>query len=234
MLKVQIADGNDEFRMSLEERLGADFLVRSTASGKQTMDTLCSFQPDILVLDVMLPGQDGISLLRQMDTLKFKPMTLAITCLLNDYVVGSLNRLGVSYIMMKPCDMYAVTARVRDFADYLTGHDRGHCGRTAGDMLDNLGVSRAHKGYRCLEFAIPAFAEDSGQSVTKELYVAVAKDCDGQPKQVERAMRSAILAAWEKRDDRVWSGYFLPDAHGRIPRPTNRHFISRLAELLGK
>lgn len=233
MLKVLIADGNDEFRMSLEGLLGTEFAVRTAASGKQTLDALHSFQPDILILDVMLPGQDGIALLQEARMARNRPMVLAITCLLSEYVVSSLNRIGVSYVLVRPCELNAVVLRVRDFADFLkTGERSG--GRTVAQMMNHLGLSQSHKGYRYLEHAVPALAEDFSQSITKELYVSVAKTTGGQPKQVERAMRSAIAAAWEKRDNQIWSAYFQPDAHGRIPKPTNKHFISRLAEMLDK
>ena len=67
---------------------------------------------------------------------------------------------------------------------------------------------------------------DPGQSVTKELYPAVAALCGGTAVQVERSMRSAIAAAWVRGDEQLWQMYFP----GEAERPTNTSFISRLAD----
>jgi hypothetical protein len=47
---------------------------------------------------------------------------------------------------------------------------------------------------------------------------------------VERNIRSAIDAAWSKRDENVWRLYFTPDSQGKMDKPTNAAFISRLAD----
>ena len=75
-------------------------------------------------------------------------------------------------------------------------------------------------------------AKDPAQSVTKELYPAVGALCNADADNVERSCRSAIVSAWNNRDDQLWQLYFAADGSGMLKRPTNATFISRLADTL--
>ena len=66
MLKLLIADGTEEFRLALAEQLAGSFVIRCCHQGKQALEMIDSFRPDVLVLDLMLPELDGISLLQQL------------------------------------------------------------------------------------------------------------------------------------------------------------------------
>ena len=80
--------------------------------------------------------------------------------------------------------------------------------------------------------AILILAQDPEQTVTKELYPAVAARCGCASINVERAIRSAIESAWKKRDERVWQQYFPPAGDGACRRPTNAEFLNRIADCL--
>jgi two-component system response regulator (stage 0 sporulation protein A) len=146
----------------------------------------------------------------------------------------ALDRLGVGYLMVKPCDVNATLARIRDLSqrnaspNLLTTDLRS----TVSNILIRLSMPTKLRGYGCSREAILCMMKDPAMSVTKELYPKVAKLCEGNTAQVERAIRGAIQAAWENRDDLVWGQYFLPGTDGVIPRPTNAEFISRIADCL--
>jgi two-component system response regulator (stage 0 sporulation protein A) len=75
-------------------------------------------------------------------------------------------------------------------------------------------------------------AAEPDLAITKELYPEVAAVCGGDWKHVERTIRSAITAAWKKRDEEVWQQYFPPEPDGTFRKPTNGDFITRMAEAL--
>ncbi|MBO4938113.1 MAG: sporulation initiation factor Spo0A C-terminal domain-containing protein [Oscillospiraceae bacterium] len=99
----------------------------------------------------------------------------------------------------------------------------------ARQMLRELQFAVHRAGYRHLCIAIPLFALDDAQSLSKELYPRVA-EYYSYPNwhAVEHSIRVVILDAWERRDPEVWAGYF-PDE--RKP-PSNKQFIATLAERL--
>lgn len=234
MLKLLIADGTEEFRLALADVLRGVYYVRTCREGNEALELLKSFCPDILVLDMMLPGLDGISLLQTAAASGFRPMVLATTRFANDYILESVDKLGVGYLMVKPCDVKATVSRIADLSQRLhqpiisQPDPRTH----VSNLLLSLGIPTKLRGYGYLREAILLFAADPGQSITKELYPTVGILCESSAMHVERSIRSAIHTAWEHRDDRIWKLYFQPSADGSIPRPTNASFISRLADSL--
>lgn len=232
--KLLIADETEEFPAALAQALQGNFRVRICTDGKEALELLRSYGPDVLVLDLMLPGLDGISLLQNAVASGFCPMVLATSKFINDYVLESVSRLGVAYVVRKPCDIRAIAARVTDLSQKL--HPASFRAAQPQTNISNtllaLSIPPKRKGYQYLREAIPLMAANPMQSVTKELYPAVAKLCHCDSSNVERSIRTAICSAWTHRDDRIWRLYFPPDASGTIPRPTNATFISRLADIL--
>ena len=234
MQKILIADGTEEFPMALAQMLQGEYHIRITCEGNQTLEVLRSYQPDILVLDLMLPGLDGISLLQAVEELGLKPMVLAMTRFVSPYVMEAMDRFGVGYLMIKPCDVNATLARIRDLS-------RRHSSpalpapdirTTVSNVLLHLGMPTKLRGYGCVREAILCMMREPDMSVTKELYPMVAQLCDGNTAQVERAIRGAILAAWTAGDQKQWCRYFITGQNGQVPKPTNAEFISRIADCL--
>lgn len=233
-LKLLIADGTEDFRLALADALRGAYQVRQCADGCRAKELLASFRPDVLVVDVMLPGLDGISLLQWAAESEIRPMVLATTRLQSDYVMDALDRFGVGYAMMKPCDVRATVARIGDLSTRIhpPAVARPEPASTLPILLRTLNVPTKSRGYTYLREAVPLWMKDPTQSITKELYPAVAARCGCDKSHVERSIRSAIDVAWRNRDESIWRMYFQPDSSGRIPRPTNGDFISRLAQCL--
>jgi two-component system response regulator (stage 0 sporulation protein A) len=234
MQKILIADATEEFPGALCEHLRGKFLIRTCCEGNKALDLLSSSRPDILVLDLMLPGLDGISILQAADELGLHPMVLATSRFISPYVMDAMDRYGVGYLMVKPCDVVATVARIRDLSQKLNAPGRAmpDLRSTVSNILIRLGMPTKLRGYCCTREAILCQMRDPGMSVTKELYPAVAQLCDGSTAQVERAIRGAIFAAWSNRDEHVWQRFFLPGQDGIISRPTNAEFVSRIADCL--
>lgn len=232
--KLLIADGGEEFRRALKEMLQGAYLVRTCRDGKEALELLRSFKPDVLVLDLMLPELDGISLLQSAIQDNTAPVVLATSRFINDYVLEAAEKLGMGYLVHKPCDLRATAARIVDLtrcrhaAPTCQPDPRYH----VSNLLLSLGVPPKRSGYRYLREAIPIMARHPDLPVTKELYPAVGALCQSDSSNVERSIRSVINTAWERRDERIWQLYFPPDATGHIPRPTNAAFILRLADCL--
>lgn len=234
MLKLLIADTGEEFRQALAENLQGTYIVRASRDGKRTLEVMREFQPDILVLDLMMPGLDGISLLQEAAEEGMQPMVLATTSFFNDYVLQSVERLGVGYVMVKPCDIKATVMRIADLTEHIAAPvlTQPDPRTVVTNLLLSLSVPTKLKGFACLREAILEAMRDPGQPVTKELYPAVAKRCDGNAVQVEHLIRSAILAGWKRRDEKIWRLYFRPNQAGELERPTNAAFISCIANRL--
>lgn len=232
MLKLLIADAGEEFRLALAEQVGGAYRIRICQEGTEALDMMLAFKPDLVVLDMMLPGLDGISILEEAARVGLRPVVLATTKMATDYVVEAAARLGVGYMMVKPCDVKATAARLQDLTAHLEPMTvaRPEPRTVVSNILLALGISTKLRGYAYLREAILETVNRPGQSVTKELYPVVGKICGATKIQVERSIRSAISKAWDHRDEALWRMYFQRLPEDVMERPTNAVFITCIAD----
>jgi two-component system response regulator (stage 0 sporulation protein A) len=234
--KLLIAEGSEELAAALGELFRGSCQVRLCSDGDSARQLLGLFQPDVLVLDLMLPGYDGLSLLQWLRDQPMRPQVLAVSRFFSDYVVEQTQALGVRYVMRKPCAVSALASQISGLLNYEAAQEpvrREH----PADLHNHfaaLGIRGRHHGSTYLHHAVPLYAADPLQSVTKVLYPEVAKRCGCKASHVERDIRNAILSAWKKRDENIWRLYFPADGTGTVKRPTNSEFIARMAQCLDK
>ncbi len=229
MRKLLIADCNEDYRAALAAALQEQYQVLCCRSGTEALSLLLQERPDILVLDLMLPELDGLTLLERISANDIRPMVLAATPIFSDYVNGCAQRLGIEYLVRKPCDIGAIAARIRDLSRRLKSpKPRTDPVSYVTGLLLSLDISTKHNGFAYLRESILLMAKDPSQSVTKILYPEVARICGCHKDNVERSIRTALDKAWEKHDVNQWHKYFPNAEH----RPSNAVFISRLAEAL--
>lgn len=230
MPRLLIADSSDELRQILFDNLIHSYQVKACADGAQALNLARSFLPDIVLLDLMLPGLDGITLLQQMRSEGLCPAVLTTSFFYNSYITGALQRLEVDYMLLKPCNWQAIAERIADICATRQPAQMPQLemGTAISSVLLAMGFATRKDGFRFLQAAIPLFMADPGQSITKELYVAVGDLYNKSSTQVERSIRSAIEAAWQTGNRSLWQQHFGAPG-GQIPRPTNSDFISRIA-----
>lgn len=234
MQTLLIADWSETFAARLVEPLRSSYHIRVCHDGLTALEQLREKKPDVMILDLLLPELDGISLLHAAAAEDLVPHVLGLTRFASSYVLESAERLGVTYLMMKPCEPEAICARLKD----LTKHNKPDpvvqpdTRATVSNVLLALRIPTKLRGYVCAREAILYLMRSPGMSVTKELYPAVAALCDGTPAQVERAIRGAIQAGWAQGAEEAWEQFFKRRADGMIHRPSNAEFLSRIADFL--
>lgn len=230
--KILIAETSAEFAECLCDHLGDGYALRVCHNGLLVKELLEEFRPDVLVMDLALPGLDGISLLQQICPLSIRPRILVTTCFMSPYVEAVIAGFRVDMVMLKPCRVEILAERILDLAedDEPQLQMRLKPRSTVANMLLDLNIPSKRRGFAYLELGIRLYLENPGQALTKTIYPDVAKEFYTQPEAVERAVRQVIHESWDRRNDKMWRLYFCPGKEGRIPRPTNAEFISRLAE----
>ena len=86
---VLIADSSEEFCTALAaalQRADGFQVVGTAGDGEQAIRLINERKPQVLVLDLMLSKQDGISVLKAISNLDRKPVTLATSAFVTDYV----------------------------------------------------------------------------------------------------------------------------------------------------
>lgn len=102
--RIVIADDHAILRESLALLLGTqpDFQVEGTASnGQEALDMVQSHHPDVLVLDLFMPGFDGFEVLRTLDRNGNRVATVVLTASESDTDYAQVVRLGARGLVMK-------------------------------------------------------------------------------------------------------------------------------------
>lgn len=234
MHKVLIADASEQWRELLEQALEKDYLVRSGTDGRRTLELAQELRPDVLVIDLLLSGVDGLTILKKLDELGIRPRTIVTGKYFSNFITAALERYQVDDLIMKPCTVAAVTDRV---AQVLAQEEKApvleqdpYDAITA--MLVELGAPTSQQGFRFLRSGIMLLMEDPAQQLTKSLYPAIAAEFGTNKENVEKGLRTTVTTAWTKRRDNVWRAYFPPAPNGQIPRPTAGQFMVRLTDVL--
>ncbi len=226
-IKLQIIDSSETLCSAIGRLLPDTFEIDFSADGYGAASRICSFRPDILVLSAALPGNDGLRVLQTVQSAGVHPMVLLITPLVSDYVVEQAAELKIGYIMCKPCDVRAVADCIFRFMEKIT-KEKDPVQTYVRSYLLELNFRTNLCGYRYLMTAICLLLNNSGQSLTKELYPAVAKLHQGSWQQIERGIRLSIADAWENREGDSWALYY-PHHKGK---PSNSAFLARSVECL--
>ena len=239
---IIIADNTEEFCTGLTGALqrSEGFRVLGTANdGEQAVRMVTERKPDILVLDMMLAKKDGIGVLKAISTMEHRPVVLATSGFITDYVASAAANLGVQYLMLKPCDMRALVERleeIRGGKQKLAPMPR-HTGKPniesmVTGIIHEIGVPAHIKGYQFLRDAILFTMQDPEyiNAVTKRLYPEIAMRNGTTASRVERAIRHAIEVAWDRGDVDTLNSYFGYTIHNLRGKPTNSEFIAMIAD----
>jgi two-component system cell cycle response regulator len=114
--RVLLVDDIETNRKLLEARLAQDYyLVSQAASGPEALERARRDQPDIILLDVMMPGMDGYEVCRR---LKDDPLTRHIPVVFTSALDERIDRLkglelGADDFLTKPVDTLQLFARLR-------------------------------------------------------------------------------------------------------------------------
>ncbi len=241
---VIIADNSEEFCTNLTaalQRAGGFHVMGTANDGEQAIRMVTERKPSILVLDLMLAKQDGLSVLKAISAMERRPVTLATSRFVTDYVASAAANLGVRYLMLKPCDMTALVERLEEIRGGETQR-LSTTRRTSATSIESMVTSIIHeigvpahiKGYQYLREAIIIAVNDMDviNAITKVLYPQVAKTFQTTPSRVERAIRHAIEVAWDRGDLDTLQRFFGYTVSNTKGKPTNSEFIALIADKL--
>jgi CheY-like chemotaxis protein len=91
------------------------FIVKICSSGQEALKELPVFAPDVILLDVMMPGMDGpttLKALRELGVAKNTPV-IFMTAKVQPQEVAQYKALGALDVIAKPFDPMTLSASVR-------------------------------------------------------------------------------------------------------------------------
>jgi len=183
--RVLVVDDDDEVRVLVARSLGADgFDVDQARDAAAARAVMARTPPDLVVLDVMMPAEDGLELLTQLRLSSDVPV-LMLTGRgdEHDRILGL--KLGADDYLVKPFSPGELSARITSILRRTRGRDKGGT-LTFGDLV----IDRTSREVRVDGALVPTTAKEF------DLLAFLA----GSPRQV--FSRDQILEhVWESSSD---------------------------------
>ena len=236
-IKIMLTDANEDARDMLRDALeqtGRFVVTASTGNGSEVLALIEETQPDILVLDYLLPGLDGLAILKQMKK-EDRPQILMTSTFVNQSTAAEAGMLGAAMFLCKPYNETAMIDHLLHLAEKAEESSQDHAPgleELVTSIIHEVGVPAHIKGYQYVREAIMLTVEDMDviNSVTKVLYPEVARKYHTTPSRVERAIRHAIEVAWDRGDLETLQKFFGYTVSNTKGKPTNSEFIAMISD----
>ena len=121
-IKVLIADDNHEFSHTLSSYINSQEdmeIVAMARDGNEAVELVNKTEPDVVLLDVIMPHLDGLGVLEKINEMKNrKPTCIMLSAVGQDKVTQKSIALGAEYYVVKPFDIELLIQRIRDIEFY--------------------------------------------------------------------------------------------------------------------
>ncbi|PAV29115.1 sporulation transcription factor Spo0A [Virgibacillus profundi] len=250
-ISVCLADDNKELIQLMGEYFDEQDdieVIGTTYNGRDCVSMVEELEPDVLVLDIIMPHVDGLAVLNSLKgmDLKKKPNVIMLTAFGQEEVMKKAVDLGASYFILKPFDLDNLAEQIRQVqgsgsmfssdSHKATKKERKKQDLEASitNIIHEIGVPAHIKGYMYLREAITMVYNDIELlgSITKVLYPDIAKKFKTTASRVERAIRHAIEVAWSRGNIDSISALFGYTISVSKAKPTNSEFIAMVADRL--
>ena len=254
-LNVAIADDNERIVELLDRIVSSDEelnVVGKAGNGEELYDIIKAKEPDVVLLDIIMPKVDGLTVMERVNedkNMKKRPAFIVITAVGQEKITEDAFALGANYYILKPFDNDMVISRIKHVRNNCSEKNFQEVRRVNAyeskaeyiernletdvtEIIHEIGVPAHIKGYQYLRDAIIMSVGDMDMlnSITKILYPTIAKKHQTTPSRVERAIRHAIEVAWSRGKMDTIEELFGYTVSGGKGKPTNSEFIALIAD----
>lgn len=180
-------------------------------NGQDALRDIRNMHPDAVLFDLVLPGMDGISLLRKVNEWTDPPVMVCCTRFYSDIALEALRDFGAAYVMFKPVELQALhpaiqscvhlhqkMKRIQHHSNLDKAADQARGGRIRNYIV-SLGVPSKLIGCSYLTEAVRLALSDLSltRNLSKGLYLEISRSMNSSPTRIERCIRNAISAAYQ-------------------------------------
>lgn len=262
-VNVVIVDDNPMILNTLDEVISSEAglsVIGRADNGKDAIDMIKDTQPDVVLLDLVMPQMDGITVvenIKKKTSMLKNPAFIILSAVGGEQMTEEAFQAGTNYFLMKPFDKDILVNKIRrigkrpvrpvpgkvleaplkaatpeEAAMNREEYMKEHLETDITKMLHELGIPAHIKGYQYLRDAISMVVRDREmmEAVTKILYPEIAKKNYTSSSRVERAIRHAIEVAWGRGSLEVIDELFGYTISTGKGKPTNSEFIALIAD----
>lgn len=262
-VNVVIVDDNPMILNTLDEVISSEAglsVIGRADNGKDAIDMIKDTQPDVVLLDLVMPQMDGITVvenIKKKTSMLKNPAFIILSAVGGEQMTEEAFQAGANYFLMKPFDKDILVNKIRrigkrpvrpvpgkvleaplkaatpeEAAMNREEYMKEHLETDITKMLHELGIPAHIKGYQYLRDAISMVVRDREmmEAVTKILYPEIAKKNYTSSSRVERAIRHAIEVAWGRGSLEVIDELFGYTISTGKGKSTNSEFIALIAD----
>lgn len=247
-LRVLLAEDMRNSQSGLERVMKCESTIEFlgvSRDGPETVECVRAMQVDLLLLDLVLSGYDGLEVMREINKMELvKPPTIIlVTALSSELIINEAAKLGAVHVLLKPSDAKYLLRRsleIYDTANNISVQIGGHLIPISEiqlmiiNSLRDVGMPPNLLGYKYLRSAImEAIAQQEMlHGITTMLYPKVAEIHGSTPMKIERSIRHAIEATWNRSTIESLHNTFGYTVSTSTGRPTNSEFIARMTDII--
>ena len=197
-------------------------------------------KPKILIMDLVLVGYDGLSVISKIRQMKLSVKIIVTSALMSEEVVAKVMSSGADYFMAKPINFSVLIERLNGLDEKTEiklkePHENFHemsVEEKISRIFINVGIPPHIKGYSFLrEGVLMAINEpEIINNITKKLYPSIGEKYQTTASKVERAIRHAIEVAWNSGRIESINSILGVRAYIGAEKPTNGEFIALIAD----
>ena len=242
-IKVLLIDDNNLFVDMVKQYFSSHAVIEVSdvaGDGKTGLNLLENRDYDLVLLDLIMPGMDGIKVLEEGIKKGINARIIVLTSYSSPEVIRKVSGLGIKYFMLKPFELSDLEEKIIEYSN-----DEVYSKKTIDlyysdlqlsitKLLHELGVPSHIKGYTFIKEGINLLYNDPSlsSSITKELYPIIAKKYDTTASRVERAIRHAIEVSWNRANLDLMEEIFGYSIDIDKAKATNSLYIITLADKL--
>ncbi len=243
--KVLIIDDNKNLIMMIKEYFKSNPNIKITLEANDGNEGIRLIEKkqdeyDLILLDLIMPGKDGVSILEYMNENKIDKKVIVLTSYNTQDIIRRVAEMGVNYFMLKPFELSDLENKINTV---MTGTVYGgesidlfhnNLQISITKTLHELGVPSHIKGYQYIREGITLVYQNPEivGGITKELYPEIAKKFNTTVSRVERAIRHAIEVSWNRGNWQLMEDIFGHSVDIDKAKPTNSEFIVTIADKL--
>ena len=115
VIRVLLADDNKAVRTVLADMLeisGNITVIGQAANGEKAVDLCVELQPDVILMDLIMPGVDGVEATRRIHQISPETPVIALSALGGDGTAAMLE-VGAVEAIQKNADVHAILDAIR-------------------------------------------------------------------------------------------------------------------------
>lgn len=215
-------------------------VVGMETDGISAISAIGDKKPKILLIDIILSGYDGLSVISKVKTMNVGTKIVVLTAFCSDGIVSKASSAGADYFLAKPYNFVVLKERLLDLIDGRDVQRKDISGGLYSVSLEekiskifiNVGIPPHIKGYGFLREGVKMAVNDPDiiNNITKKLYPSIGEKFQTTASKVERAIRHAIEVAWNRGRIETINSILGVRAYVGQEKPTNGEFIALVAD----